>query len=257
MVNWITADRKSQKYLVGQWNAIAHIRLEQILSGKDLSFSYVLEPTIFNLASKSDFTSVLDVGCGTGILTKQLAQKAKNVIAIDMSKEMISIAKEQCKNLKNIHFYNSTLKRWTRNNTTDFSLVIANMSLMTMTELDSVIKNISEVLIDGGHFIFTVTHPCFWPIYSGYSDKNWFDYNREIFIEGPFKISLDSTRSSHKTIHIHRSIEQYLLSLSRAGLLVEQISEPRPNKEIEEKYPISWKYPRFLGIRCIKSVYVA
>lgn len=47
--------------------------------------------------------SVLDIGCGEGYLTYDIAKKARKVIGVDNSKERLSIAKERC-NSNNIEY---------------------------------------------------------------------------------------------------------------------------------------------------------
>ena len=45
--------------------------------------------------SKYDFESVLELGCGTGKNTKWLLEKAKRIIGLDFSQEMLNKAKEK------------------------------------------------------------------------------------------------------------------------------------------------------------------
>ena len=47
---------------------------------------------------------VLEVGCGTGIFTKELATTEANIAAIDLSLEMINMANENCQR-HNVGFY--------------------------------------------------------------------------------------------------------------------------------------------------------
>jgi len=243
----------TQREIVEQWNGIARLRVDQIDKSKDLSFSFILVPTILELTTESDFTAVIDIGCGPGILTRRLSSKAQRIIGIDMSKEMIKIAKHKCEDIKSIEFLNSTIENFADNiETSSFTLAIANMSLMTTLHLDNVLHSIARVLRPGGHFVFTITHPCFWPFYKGYASKDWFDYKKEILIEDVFKISLESPKNGQKTIHIHRPLEQYVHNLLEAGFIVDQICEPIPTKDVEAKYPAPWQYPRFLSMRCIK-----
>lgn len=244
----------TQSEIARQWSRVAKLRANQIQKGKDLSFTFVLVPLILKLSSQSDFTAVIDIGCGPGFLTKRLASKAQRIVGIDMSDEMINLAKDQCNNITNVEFLNSTIEDFARNiKKPSFTLAIANMSLMTTLYLDKVLKSVDSVLRPEGHLVFTITHPRFWPLYHGYASTNWFDYNKEILIEDVFRISLDSPEDGPKTIHIHRSLEQYMVSLSKAGFGVDEVCEPMPTKDIERKYPEPWKYPRFLGMRCIKT----
>ncbi len=243
----------SQGEIASQWNRVAKLRTSQIKEGKDLSFTFVLVPAIHKLSAQSDFTEVIDIGCGPGFLTKQLASKSKRIIGIDMSEEMINLAKDQCRNIMNVELRNSTIENFARNiKKPTFTLAIANMSLMNTIKLDKVLRSVACILKQEGHLVFTITHPHFWPLYHGYASKEWFDYKKEILIEDVFRISLDSPAEGPKTIHIHRPLEQYMVSLSKAGFVVDQIYEPMPAKDIEAKYPETWKHPRFLGMHCIK-----
>ena len=66
------------------------------------------DQTIINLLDLVDIkkgSSILDVGCGTGRITNLLYKYSNNdVTAIDLSTNMIDIAKEKYKNQKQITF---------------------------------------------------------------------------------------------------------------------------------------------------------
>jgi ubiquinone/menaquinone biosynthesis C-methylase UbiE len=47
---------------------------------------------------------VLDVGCGSGVQSMHLAPYAKEVVGIDLSENLIEIAKERCKQYQNARF---------------------------------------------------------------------------------------------------------------------------------------------------------
>lgn len=60
-------------------------------------------------------SEILDLGCGTGRITQLLAQKDNHVIGVDLSKEMIRIAREHfpgmqflCEDIRTVHFEKST-----------------------------------------------------------------------------------------------------------------------------------------------------
>jgi ubiquinone/menaquinone biosynthesis C-methylase UbiE len=52
----------------------------------------------------SNCHNVLEIGCGTGAFAKQLAQRSEHVLALDLSPEMIRIAREQSAQFPNIDF---------------------------------------------------------------------------------------------------------------------------------------------------------
>lgn len=244
---------KSQQEISTEWDRIALRRAHQISSGRDLSFSFVLLPSILALSAPCDLTTVLDVGCGPGFLTEEIARNANRVVGIDISSENINYAKHHWASLRNVEFIHTSVETYAlQNNRPEFALAIANMTLVTVLDLDNVLKSLSRLIRSGGHFVFTITHPCFWPIYWGYASQEWFSYSCEIAIEGTFRISLDE-REDFLTTHVHRPLERYLAALSGAGFVLDEMREPLPSPHVESKYPRRWEYPRFLSARCVRK----
>ncbi|MCD4783284.1 MAG: methyltransferase domain-containing protein [Candidatus Eremiobacteraeota bacterium] len=243
---------KTQDDISQEWDRIARLRAGQIKRYKDLSYNFVLVPCILDLSSESEFTSVVDVGCGSGFLAKHIANKSMEFVGVDMSDESVKIANEMFGDIKNVKFIVSSIENYAKEiKEAHFTLAIANMTLMTTISLKKFVRSIWKILMPKSHFIITITHPCFWPIYWEYADKEWFDYKKEIPIEGIFKISLE-TSHGFVTTHIHRPIEKYISCLIEEGFIINRIVEPMPDKNVESKYPTVWKFPRFLGIHCIK-----
>jgi 2-polyprenyl-3-methyl-5-hydroxy-6-metoxy-1,4-benzoquinol methylase len=239
---------KTNKEIAMEWDEISETRFNQINNDVDLSFNFILKPCIFNLIDSCNKESVLDFGCGTGNLTRYLAESSNKVVGIDLSQASINIALRHFNKIENLSFINSSIEDYSsRNNKAHFSLVVANMVLMDVTNLEDVIKAIRGILDSGGNFVFTITHPCFWPFYWNYFKEEWFDYKEELFIESQFKISLD--KNSQKTTHLHRPLEKYINALCKEGFIIEEIVEPVPNTENLSLFPKKDKYPRFLAFK--------
>jgi ubiquinone/menaquinone biosynthesis C-methylase UbiE len=49
------------------------------------------------------YSLVLDVGCGTGLLFNYVADKAKTVVGLDISRKILLQAKKRVKNFPNVH----------------------------------------------------------------------------------------------------------------------------------------------------------
>lgn len=243
--------RKDMYSLIEEWNLIAHLRHEQIVSHRDLSFHFVTKPSIFSLAAGADFERVMDIGCGSGVLTSELSKVSKSVVGIDPSNECISLARGFCAKTNNIEFVLASIEELEKSERhSNFTLAIANMTFMDCPDLDSALKSASRLMKRNARLVATITHPCFWPRYWNYAGEQWFDYVQEIQIEAPFRISMES--SNLVTTHIHRPLEVYVRSLSEAGFRLKQMTEPMPSLEIQELYPRRWRFPRFLGISCTK-----
>jgi ubiquinone/menaquinone biosynthesis C-methylase UbiE len=242
-------DWKTEIDISREWDNIALSRFEQIISKRDLSFHYILCPSIFRLTSNSDYSNVLDVGCGTGNLTYLLSFKAANIVGVDFSSKSIEIAKKVFGNKDNIKFIHSSIENFAeKNQESEYTLAIANMALMDTPNLEQVLHSVKRLLKNKSHFVFTITHPCYWPFYWKYNNKEWFKYDKEIFIEAEFKISLETNETF--TTHIHRPLEMYVNTLNKLGFTIDELIEPMPSEEIEKLYPEPWEYPRFLGVRC-------
>ena len=56
------------------------------------------------LSQEKELGDVVEFGCGTGYFTKAIAKNARHIIATDVSKEMLEIAKRELKDHRNITF---------------------------------------------------------------------------------------------------------------------------------------------------------
>lgn len=240
--------RKRLSEIRDEWDRAAPKRAAQIDGKQDLSFHRILLPSIDRLAAHCNWEAVLDAGCGTGFLAQRLAERASEVLAVDVSKKSIVIARTTHA-APNLRYEATSIERLAARVPPRFTLVVANMTLMTVPNLRSFVGGVARLLRPGGHLIFTITHPWFWPLYWRYAEEEWFDYTRELAIEAPLQISLE--KQGPITTHYHRPIEMYVAEFSRAKLLVDVLEEPFPEPRDAASYPEAWSFPRFLAGRCL------
>lgn len=235
--------KKATSAIASEWDALAGLRYEQIASGIDITYSHILVPIVLEIAEKQTASTILDAGCGTGVLTGALAAGGSAVVGIDPSAKSIAVARGHFGDVA--EFRVSTLEEYARSNQNSAELVIANMVLMDVVNLATFVRAIGQVLRRRGAFVFSITHPWFWPSYYGYADENWFHYEKELIIESPFRISAQEDCSLQST-HVHRPLGMYLHAFSEVGLTLQELREPMPSLEIEAKYPRPWRVPRYL-----------
>ena len=98
--------------------------------------------------------TVLEIGCGTGIVTMQLADCVKEITAIDSSREMLLRAEQKARELgkQNISFHCGTLKD-RKFPAKSFDVVTAYNVLLYMENQEEVLEQIYEVLKPGGLFV--------------------------------------------------------------------------------------------------------
>jgi SAM-dependent methyltransferase len=241
-------ERKTLTTIAQEWDAAAETRARQVREEVDLSFHRVLLPTLLRLATPADLNAVVDIGCGTGYLSREFARRAGSVVGVDISRVSVALAEREYR-ADNLRFEAASVERFSQQQPGEFSFAVANMTLMTAPNLRSLLAATARVLIAGGRFAFTITHPWFWPVYWGYSNQPWFKYMSEVGVEAPLRISLDD--DGDVTTHYHRPLTKYVDELSRSGFVVELLEEPMPRPRDAAAYPEPWQFPRFLAGRCL------
>jgi trans-aconitate methyltransferase len=91
---------------------------------------------------------ILDVGCGTGHLTAQIAASGANVTGVDRSGEMISAARLAYANLKFEISDARNLSYWE-----EFDAVFSNATLHWIHEPELVLQSVWKALRTGGRFV--------------------------------------------------------------------------------------------------------
>jgi ubiquinone/menaquinone biosynthesis C-methylase UbiE len=104
------------------------------------------------------FENVLEIGAGTGKNTEWLAQKAKHVIAADLSDEMQAVAKEKIKT-GNVEFRLADVRKPWNFDSAKFDLITCSLILEHVEDLDFVFENAFAHLNVGGHFYVCELHP--------------------------------------------------------------------------------------------------
>lgn len=247
-------DNKDISNIANEWDAISPARNSLIKSGKDISFDNILVPNIVNGILDCDLNWVVDCGCGTGTLTSIIANRAKRIDGIDISKNSIKIAYENNLKRKNVKFYNTSIEEYAEDKHHRITLCIANMVFMNIIELDKTLFAINKMLKTNGILIFTITHPFYWPIYWGYANQSWFDYSKQIIMECEFSTTL--SKNMGISTQIHRPLNFYINLLNIAGFQIINIKEPNIETKIDNYNDL---YPRFLYIKCkkIKNSFVS
>lgn len=108
--------------------------------------------------SNYNFENVLELGCGTGKNTEWLLSKAKRVIGLDFSREMLNKAKEKISD-KRVTFKKVDLtKDWkTENNFAD--LITSSLTLEHIKNLDHIFSQANQKLKKNGLFFISELHP--------------------------------------------------------------------------------------------------
>ena len=94
---------------------------------------------------------ILEIGCGTGEFSRRLAERAEKVLAIDLSPQMIRLARESSKLCPNIDFIEGDVMTYQlRDNQFD---CIASLTTLHHLPMTGILKKIKKALKPGGVFI--------------------------------------------------------------------------------------------------------
>ena len=170
--------------------------------------------------------SILDIACGHGRLTRELARRGAVAVGADISwglleqacareeDEVLGIAYRQVDASAVNAFAGET-----------FDHVTCNWGLSDIDDLDGVAETISRVLSTRGTFVFSILHPCFsgapqvaasWPPDGGY------------FREGLWLADAASSGLRRQVGANHRMLSTYLNAFANSGLVVDAVREPAP-----------------------------
>lgn len=97
-------------------------------------------------------TKVLEIGCGTGEFTKRIARTGADITAVDISPDLLEIAKKTTPYL-NVLFYLQNVENMDFGDGS-FDVVIGS-SILHHLDLNRAIKEVYRVLKKGGGIVFT------------------------------------------------------------------------------------------------------
>lgn len=100
----------------------------------------------------NDKSRVLEIGCGTGLFTKELAGTDNTIVAIDISDALIMKAKERISST-NVNFIVGNAYE-TEFKSGSFDFVVGSSSLHHL-DVNSALKEFSRILKAGGRIMFT------------------------------------------------------------------------------------------------------
>jgi len=126
--------------MTNQWNAAEY----------DAKHAFVYEKArgLVELLAPKAGERILDLGCGTGMLTAEIAARGAEVLGVDRSEEMIAQARKKFPALR---FEIVDVRELCFNG--EFDAVFSNAVLHWIPEAEEVIAGVARVLKPGGRFV--------------------------------------------------------------------------------------------------------
>ena len=111
-------------------------------------FVFKFGEEIIKLLNPQKNETILDIGCGTGDLTKKIAERSEKVIGIDNSGEMIQAAQ---KKYPEISFIHADAKDFHLDN--KFDAIFSNAVLHWIPQAETMVRNANQLLKIGGRYV--------------------------------------------------------------------------------------------------------
>ena len=195
-------------------------------------------PAVIALAGEVKGKRILDAGCGPGRHSKKLIAKGASVTGIDISDEMVRIAKERCG--PKADFWRADFER-VEFERASFDLIIASLSLMYSRDINRVLRNFGGWLKPKGRLIFSIYHPV--RFFQKIAD---FDFSKSkkvwVYLQG-----CDVT-----VFNYYHPLEKYFDGLRENGFEVLKFIEPVLGRRFKGWPEDNYRVPRSIVIEAKK-----
>lgn len=140
------------------YDSIAHWYHEWVGDDDAVDTDPYAGPTLDLIGDVSD-QRICDLACGQGRITRALARRGAQVVGVDNSGELLTIARQH--DMTGIEYRHDNAHTLASCQDAEFDGVVCNMSLMDITDLTATMITTHRILRPGGWFVFSTFHPCF------------------------------------------------------------------------------------------------
>jgi len=198
-------------------------------------------PAIIALTGPVEGKSVLDIGCAAGHLSAKLAAAGAEVLGVDASEAMISLARKEFGSVARFEVADVAKPLSIPDSSID--VVTASLVLHYLPDWTATLAELRRVLRPGGLLVFSVHHPG--------EDWRWFE--RENYFQ--CELLEDEFPPGHQVRFYRRPLSWTFDAVRDAGFAVDRLVEPEPLPEADEADPRVARSlrekPRFLYFRCV------
>ncbi|MCM2579041.1 class I SAM-dependent methyltransferase [Streptomyces meridianus] len=229
------------------WDSIADWYTEQLRSGSPMH-DFGRDILLDRLPADLRGASVLDLGCGEGIITRALAARGASVTGIDPAVSLVEYARaaEKFRPTGAVYAVDDGCTLATVP-TGSVAWVTAGLSLNNVPDLGAALRAVRRVLEADGRLVFTVPHPCFEAPHSTWTEGGEAPARRVVGdypAEGFWRSA--NPRGVRRAGNQHRMLSTYLTMLIADGFAVEVVDEPAPSPGVVARQPHRAGLPPFL-----------
>jgi ubiquinone/menaquinone biosynthesis C-methylase UbiE len=179
---------------------------------------------------------LLDVGCGSGYFSREMAARGAHVTGVDISSQMIARAREHERStplrIEYVALDAAELADIFR--ARPFDIATSCLALQDMPDPPAVFRSVHAVLRPARRFVVSIEHPCTNPPFRAWERdaqrrKRWLCIDR-YFDRGPREYTWTRWPSPFTTTALHATMEDWFEWMRSAGFAVDSIREPQPDE---------------------------
>lgn len=217
---------KSEKIIKEWWDSASEYYQKEISADKMTDVQYgpfASSEKKLRLLGKVKGKKVLELGCGGGQVSIALAKKGAVCTGIDISSKQMGFARNNAKKEGvNVEFIELPFSKINKLKPRKFDIVISVMALQYCTDLNALLRNVRDLLVKDGLFVFSIDHP-FYLLMDPKDMKI-----KEGYFDSSLKIKKEKwpDRSIHYFAYYERKISDIVNSIIESGLKLERVIEP-------------------------------
>ncbi|MBW4444248.1 MAG: class I SAM-dependent methyltransferase [Plectolyngbya sp. WJT66-NPBG17] len=191
------------------------------------------DPVLWQFLGDVNERTLLDAGCGTGYLARQLCRKGAIVTGVDLSSEMLAIAEQKAQSEGlSIDFREESCSELKTLPSDYFDLLVSNYVLMDLPDLEEAILAFHRVLKPGGISVLVFSHPCFDQGAVVVNDDRSVTYHwKESYFGRQKRQDPAWKHFTTPFIWFHRPLSDYWKAFRLAGFDVIDFEEPRLTRD--------------------------
>lgn len=185
--------------------------------------SYYERPATIGLLGEVRGRRLLELGCGTGLLTQWLVDHGATVVACDVSVAMLEIARSRIERAELYHHDLAEPLTFLEDSSID--LVVASLVFHYVRDWVAPLRELHRVLRPTGSVVMSIHHPA-WD-WRNHCPEDYFAFLQvsEVWV------------APHAVTFWRRPLTAVTEAISEAGFIIERLVEARPNPELQTRDP--------------------
>lgn len=208
--------------------------------------SFYERPAMLRLLGDITGQRVLDAGCGAGPLTLELCKRGASVLGLDVSPNMIDIARERLGDRAELHI--ADLLQPLPVDDDSFDLVVASLTMHYLRDWTPTLNEFRRALKPDGTIVMSTHHPTMdWKRFGG----------GDYFAKKQITETWDRGGKPFDVTFWRRPLSAMSAEIEAAGLRVARLDEPMPAEGMAAADPKSDAYlrtnPHFLFLTLVSA----